>query len=93
MPLPNVAMVPVELPGAGLVPDDVISVAPKGIPVPPTDAPLVASSGEVMPMDGIGTTIPCAAAMCPTRSIGTAAKIIWNFTGVLRPGSNVQSLN
>jgi hypothetical protein len=90
MQLPGIAMVPVELPGAGLVPDDVISVAPKGIPVPPTEVPLVASSGEVVPMDGIGTTIPCATAMCPTRSIGTAAKIVWNFTGVLRRRSNVK---
>jgi len=84
------AMVPVELPGAGLVPADVISVAPKGIPVPPTDVPLVVSSGEVVPMDGVGTTIPCAIAKCPAKSIGTAARIIGNFTGVLPSGSNVQ---
>jgi hypothetical protein len=83
-------MVPVELPGAGLVPPDVISVAPKGIPVPPTDVPLVASSGEVVPIDGVGTTIPCAIAMCPATSIGTAARIIGNFTGVLPSASNVQ---
>lgn len=93
MPLPGIAMVPVELPGAGLVPDDVISVAPKGIPVPPTEAPLVASSGVVVPIDGIGITTPCATAKCPARSIGMAAKIIWNFTGVLPPGSDVRNLN
>jgi hypothetical protein len=93
MPLPAIAMVPVELPGAGLVPADVISVAPRGIPVPPTDAPLLASRGEVVPMDGVGTTIPCAIAMCPARSIGTATRIIGNFTGVLPSGSNVQGSN
>jgi hypothetical protein len=72
MPLPGIAIVPVGLAGAGLVPDDVISVAPRGIPVPPTDVPLLRSSGEVMPMDGVGMTIPCATAMWLTSSIGRA---------------------
>lgn len=93
IPLPGIAMVPVELPGAGLVPDDVISVAPKGIPVPPTAEPLVASSGVVVPIDGIGMTNPCATARCPARSIGMATNIIGNFTGALPSGSNVQVSN
>jgi hypothetical protein len=83
MPLPAIAMVPLELPGAGLIPAEVISVAPKGIPVPPTEVPLVVSSGEVVPTDGVGMTIVCAMAMCPARSSGTAARIIGNFTGIL----------
>jgi hypothetical protein len=83
MPLPGIAMVPVGLPGAGLVPADEISVAPSGIPVPPTDVPLVTSSGEVMPTEGVGTTIICAAPMWPTSSIGSAAAKNQTFTDLL----------
>jgi hypothetical protein len=86
MPLPGIAMVPVGLVGTGLVPDDVISVAPKGIPVPPTDAPFVASSGEVVLTEGVGITIPCATAALPARSSTTAAKIVRNLTCALPAG-------
>jgi hypothetical protein len=74
-------MVSVGLIGAGLVPDDVISVAPRGIPVPPTEVPLVTSSGEVVPMDGVGTTIPCATAMWPAKSKGRATVISKSLIG------------
>ena len=83
MPLPGIAMVPVGLAGAGLVPADVISVAPSGMPVPPTDVPLVASSGVVAPMEGVGMTIVCATAIWPASSIGKAAAIDKIFTGLL----------
>lgn len=83
MPLPGIAMVPVGLAGAGLVPADVISVAPSGMPVLPTDPPLVTSSGVVVPMEGVGTTIICATATCPASSIGRAAAIDKTFTGLL----------
>jgi hypothetical protein len=58
MPLPGIAMVPVGLVGAGLVPAELISVAPSGIPVLPTDVPFVMSSGEVVLTEGIGITMP-----------------------------------
>jgi hypothetical protein len=83
IPLPGIAMVPVGLPGAGLVPADVISVAPSGMPVPPTDAPLVTSSGEVALTDGVGMTATCATAIWPTSSIGRTAAIDQTFTDLL----------
>ena len=59
VPLPGIAIVPVTPPvGAGLTPGDAISVAPIGIPVPPTDAPGLLPSGEVMPSEGVGVTAP-----------------------------------
>ena len=84
MPLPGIAMVPVGLIGAGLVPADVISVAPSGIPVPPTEVPLVTSSGEVVPIDGVGITMLCATATWLATSMGSSAAINDSFTGVLR---------
>jgi len=81
---PTIAMVPVGLIGAGLTPADVISVAPNGIPVPPTEEPLVASRGEVVLTDGVGTTIICATAAWPLRIMARNAAIKETFTDVLR---------
>jgi hypothetical protein len=39
--------------GAGLTPGEAISVAPSGIPVPPTDAVGPMPSGEVAPSVGV----------------------------------------
>jgi len=39
--------------GAGLTPGEAISVAPSGIPVPPTDVVGPIPSGEVAPSDGV----------------------------------------
>jgi hypothetical protein len=53
-PLLGIAIVPVTpTVGAGLTPGDVISVAPNGIPVPPTDPPGPIPSGEVAPSEGV----------------------------------------
>jgi hypothetical protein len=60
-----------------------ISVAPSGIPVPPTAVPLVTSRGEVVLTDGVGMTTPCAIAILLTRSIGSAAAITESLTDVL----------
>jgi hypothetical protein len=59
------AIVPVTLPvGAGLTPDDVISVESIGIPAGPTDPPALIPSGEVMPSEGMAvngsSTSTCA---------------------------------
>jgi hypothetical protein len=88
IPLPCIAKVPVGLSGAGLSPADVISVAPSGMPVPPTEAPLVASRGEVVLTDGVGMTMVCAKAIWPARTMGRTATINDNFTEVLRLGSD-----
>jgi hypothetical protein len=84
MPLPGIAIVPVGLIGAGLVPADVISVAPSGMPVPPTAAPLLMSRGEVVPTDGVGITMLCATATWLATSMGRSAAINESFTDVLR---------
>jgi hypothetical protein len=53
VPLPGIAIVPVEEVGIGLTPGDAISVAPIGIPAAPTDAPEPTPSGEVAPSEGV----------------------------------------
>ena len=56
-PLLGIAMVPVTLlVGAGLTPDDVISVAPIGTPAAPTDPPGLIPSEEVLPSEGIAVS-------------------------------------
>ena len=72
--------------GAGLVPAEVISVAPRGIPVPPTDVPFVTSRGEVVLTEGIGITMPCAMAALAARPSTTAAKIVRNLICALPSG-------
>ncbi|ANW03764.1 hypothetical protein [Bradyrhizobium icense] len=49
-------IVPVWSAGAGLMPGDAISVAPSGIPVPPTGALGTMPSGEVAASEGVGIT-------------------------------------
>jgi hypothetical protein len=52
-PLVGIAIVPVTLPvGAGLTPAELISVAPIGIPVVPTEPLVPIPSGEVAPSEG-----------------------------------------
>jgi len=83
--LPGIAMVPVGLIGAGLVPGEVISVAPNGIPVPPTELPLLTSSGEVVPTSGVGTTMLCCAmAAWLARTKESSIPINESLTGILR---------
>ena len=54
-------MMPVEGNGAGLTPGEVISVAPNGMPVPPTGALGTMPSGEVAESEGVGITAACCA--------------------------------
>jgi hypothetical protein len=83
--LPDIAMVPVGSDGSGLVPAELISVAPSGIRVGDTDEPDPLLSGEVTPIAGVGVTmaLTCALAALQARSIGKAAAINQSFTGVL----------
>jgi hypothetical protein len=55
----GIVIVPVTpLPGVGLSPGEVISVAPNGIPVGEPADPVATPSGEVAPIIGVGVTVP-----------------------------------
>jgi hypothetical protein len=84
--LPGIAMVPVGLAGSGLVPGDVISVAPSAIPVGPIGWPEMLLSGEVVPTVAVGSTMPptCAAAALQRRSMVKPAMMNERFTDILR---------
>ena len=58
----------------GLTPGVASSVAPNGIPVPPTDAPGLLPSGEVIPSEGVVVTAPtwAIAGLQHTKSQATA---------------------
>jgi hypothetical protein len=56
--LPDMEIVPVASPGAGLTPGDAISVEPRGMPVGETAEPVPKPSGVVAPMLGVGLAIP-----------------------------------
>jgi hypothetical protein len=58
-------MMPVEGSGAGLTPGEAISVAPNGMPVPPTGAPGTMPSGDVAESEGVGITPACCATAGP----------------------------
>jgi hypothetical protein len=74
VPLPGIAIVPVEPVGAGLTPGDASSVDPSGIPVGATE-PAAVPSGEVAPMVGVGVAIPptCATATLQVTNTGMTA--------------------
>jgi hypothetical protein len=54
----GIEIVPVTPVGAGLMPGDAISVAPRGMPVGETVEPAPRPSGDVAPMLGVGLAIP-----------------------------------
>jgi hypothetical protein len=58
-------MMLVEGSGAGLTPGEAISVAPNGMPVPPTGALGTMPSGEVAESEGVGITADCCAKAWP----------------------------
>jgi hypothetical protein len=86
VPLPGIAIVPIEVVGIGLIPGDASSVDPIGIPVGETDEPDVMPSGEVAPIVGVGVAVPptCAIATLQTKSAGRTAAINENLIGILR---------
>jgi hypothetical protein len=96
-PLPGIAMVPVASDGSGLVPPEVISVAPSGMPVGDTDddEPDTLPSGEVAPIAGVGVTmaLTCAAAGLHASITGRAAAINENLTGILPSSPNGRCVN
>jgi hypothetical protein len=81
--LPDMEIVPVASPGAGLTPGDAISVEPSGMPVGETAEPVPKPSGEVAPTVGVGLAIPltCAIAALQTTSAARTAAISDNLTG------------
>jgi len=58
-------IMPVEGRGAGLTPGEAISVAPNGMPVPPTGALGTMPSGDVAESEGVGITAACCAKAWP----------------------------
>jgi hypothetical protein len=93
----GIAIVPVASPGAGLIPGDAISVAPRGMPVGETVEPAPIPSGEVAPMVGVGVAIPltCAMATLQTSSVGKIAAISESLIGrlLLKPRCRNRSLS
>ena len=67
--------IPVEGSGIGLTPGEVISVAPNGMPVPPTGALGTMPSGDVAASDGVGITAACWAKVGLHNSIEAVAII------------------
>ena len=78
-------MVPARPVGAGLMPADVISVEPNGIPVGELAERMVMPSGEVAPIAGVGMTesSTCAIAALQTISAEKTAAIIASLDFVL----------
>jgi hypothetical protein len=77
-------MMPVEGSGIGLTPADVISVAPSGMPVPPTGALGTMPSGEVAESEGVGITAACCAKAWPHSKAETVVIMRKRFMVVLR---------
>ena len=62
--------------GNGLTPGEAISVAPNGIPVPPTAVLGPISSGEVAPIVGVGAAIPATCAMAALLAKNTTQAVM-----------------
>jgi hypothetical protein len=77
-------MMPVEGSGAGLTPGEAISVAPNGMPVPPTGALGTMPSGEVAESEGVGITAACWAKAWLHSSAEAVVIIRKRFMVVLR---------
>jgi hypothetical protein len=67
--------------GRGLTPGEAISVAPSGMPVPPTGALGTMPSGEVADSDGVGITAACCARTGLHNSAEVAVAIRKRFMG------------
>jgi hypothetical protein len=70
--------------GAGLTPGEAISVAPNGMPVPPTGALGTMPSGEVAESEGVGITAACCAKAWPHSKAVVAVIIRKCFMVFLR---------
>jgi hypothetical protein len=70
--------------GAGLTPGEAISVAPNGMPVPPTGALGTMPSGDVAESEGVGITAACCAKAWPLSRAEAAVIIRKRFMVFLR---------
>jgi hypothetical protein len=70
--------------GAGLTPGEAISVAPNGMPVPPTGALGTMPSGDVAESEGVGITAACCAKAWPHSRAEAAVIIRKRFMVFLR---------
>jgi len=79
-PMVEHAVLPMlDMTGIGLTPPDAISVAPSGIPVPPTGALGTMPSGEVDESEGVGITAACCAKAWPHSKTEAAVIIRKHF--------------
>jgi len=84
-PMVEHAVLPMlDMTGIGLTPPDPISVAPSGIPVPPTGALGTMPSGEVDESEGVGITAACCAKAWPHNKTEAAVIIRKRFMVFLR---------
>jgi hypothetical protein len=65
--------------GNGLTPGEAISVAPSGMPVPPTPLLGPMPSGEVAPTVGVGAAIPVTCAMAAPLAKKTTQAVMSEF--------------
>jgi hypothetical protein len=70
--------------GIGLTPAEAISVAPSGMPVPPTGALGTMPSGDVAESEGVGITAACCAKAVPHSKAEAAVIIRKRFMVFLR---------
>ena len=85
--LPVMPVMPFATSGAGLTPGEAISVAPNGMPVPPTGALGTMPSGDVTESEGVGITAACCATAWPQRRAEAAViirKRFMVFSSVIR---------
>jgi len=85
-------MMPVDGSGAGLTPGEVISVAPNGMPVPPTGALGTMPSGDVAESEGVGITAACCAKAWPHSRTEAVVIMRKRFMVVLRCQSAATSM-
>ena len=85
-------MMPVVGSGIGLTPGEVISVAPNGMPVPPTGALGTMPSGDVAESEGVGITAACCAKAWPHTRTEAVVIMRKRFMVVLRCQSAATSM-
>jgi hypothetical protein len=85
-------MMPVVGSGIGLTPGEVISVAPNGMPVPPTGALGTMPSGDVAESEGVGITAACCAKAWPHSRTEAVVIMRKRFMVVLRCQSAATSM-
>jgi hypothetical protein len=90
VPMVEHTVLPIVPIGAGLTPGETISVAPNGMPVPPTGALGNMPNGEVAESEGVGITWACWAKAGPHSKAEAAVIIRKRFMVFLRCRSSTR---